>query len=971
VATATASCCIRGHWSTHATPGGLWRADDRWYPLRVHTDGTGRGRPGPRTATRFVVVVVLAVVVAVLTPVPAGAAPSLPPGFAVRDLPSGQERLLTDAVTVPDGSWYTTGKDGRVAWVSADGRTRTLAELPVVTMQDLGLTGVALAPDYATSGRIFLTRTLDVGGRRMLRLSSWAVVSSPEPQALADERVVWDLPAGSDVHAITDLVTATDGTLWVTIGDSSDFRIVDPQALRALDVDQGYGKLLHVFPDGTGVGTNPFYDPAAPGSWRSRVYASGFRSPFRFSLDPATGAPVVGDVGWNLWEEVDLVRPGASYGWPCWEGDRPTPGYADLPGCQGVGHSAPLWTYPHGPPGTSITGGVVYTGSSYPAKYRGAYFFGDYSSQRLYTLRYDAQGRLVTPPEADGFGRGIGLPVAFATAANGDLVYADIGGSRLKRLFYGPGNRAPTAAAVISSDPATRTVTFDGSGSSDLDGDPLTYRWDFGDGTSGTGTPVRHTYAGPGTTPLTARLTVTDPAGAQGTTDVVVVPANGVPVITLTAPPPDRTFAVGDGVEATATAVDPDEGPLPVRWSVVLVHCSGGYCHQHPGESFTADTFSRPFDDHGDDTHLEVVATATDRFGVEARAGFTALPRLHTLTIAGTTPSAVTVNGTARAVSEITVGARVTVIAPEVASDGVATFDRWENGDTSRERTLVMPDADVSLGATYVTPIDRRSAEDATLRALLGEPTGAETGDKALRYREYTGGRLYWTPGTGVHVVHGAILGAYLAAGGHTRFGAPRTDEAASSDGVGRFSEFAVDNASFWWTPATGAHEVHGDIGTRWRALGAERGVHGYPRSDERATPDGRGRFNDFQTGGIYWLPGRGAHSVHGAIYATWRARGYERGPLGFPVTSETRAPDGVGHYNHFERGSVYWTPQTGSHEVHGAIHARWAALGWERSYLGYPTSDEYAVPGGRRNDFQRGRITWEAATGRVVDQRS
>ncbi|HEV7872107.1 MAG TPA: PQQ-dependent sugar dehydrogenase [Modestobacter sp.] len=831
----------------------------------MHVDRAGRGRPGPRRAALLLLVgVVLAVVPGALTP--AGAADddgndpaaTLPPGFAVRDLPSGQDELLTDMVAEPGGSWFTTGKNGRVAWVSADGRARTLAELPVVTTRDVGLTGVALAPDHATSGRILLTRTLDVGGQWVLRLSSWAVVRSPEPEGIADEQVLWDLPAGTAYHAMTDVVTAADGTLWVTIGDSADVPVVDPQALRALDVDQGYGKLLHVHADGTGVDTNPYYDPAAPASWRSRVYASGFRSPFRFSLDPTTGAPVVGDVGWNTWEEIDLVRPGAGYGWPCWEGDQPTPGYADLPGCRGVVNTPPLWSYPHGPQGTSVTGGLVYTGSSYPEQYRGAYFFADYAAGRLYSLRYDAAGRLVSPPEPDGFGAGIGLPVAFATAGNGDLVYADIGGSTLKRLVHVPGNRAPTAVATTSTDPVSRTVALDGAGSSDLDGDPLTHRWDFGDGATGSGAQVSHTYAEPGTTPLTARLTVTDPAGAEGTTDVVVVPANGAPALTLAAPPPDRSYAVGDPVEATATAVDPDDGPLPVRWRAVLVHCSGGYCHEHPGESFADGTFSRPFDDHGDATHLEVVATATDRYGVQAGARFTALPRLRTLTLAATTPSAVTVNGTARAVSEITVGAAVTVIAPTVAADAVATFDRWEDGGLSRERTLMMPDTDVTLGATYLTPIDRRFAAEEPLRALLGEPTEPEAGDAALRYRGHAGGRLYWTPGTGVHEVHGEVLAGYLAAGGHARFGAPLTDE--------------------------------------------------------------------------------------------------------------TPTPDGTGRYSHFEGASVYWTAATGAHEVHGLIGGRWAALGREQSYLGYPVSDEYDVPGGRRGDFERGSITFDAATGQVVD---
>jgi glucose/arabinose dehydrogenase len=898
----------------------------------------------------------------------AEAAPSLPAGFALRTLPSGQSELLTDFAFAPDGSWFTTGKNGRVAWVSAGGRARTLATLPVVTVQDLGLTGIAVAADYATSGRLYTARTLTVADHWVMRLSAWTVKGSPEPTGLSGEKVIWDLPADADVHAMTDLVAAADGSLWVTIGDAADFRFVDPRALRALDVDDGRGKVLHVRPDGRGVPDNPYFDPAAPASWRSRVYASGFRSPFRMSLDPASGAPVVGDVGWNTWEEVDLVRPGASYGWPCWEGANRTPGYADLAECQGVSNAAPLDTYRHGPAGTSITGGLVYTGESYPAQYRGAYFFGDYASQRLYSMRYDAQGDVVREPEAAGFGVGNGSPVAFAAAANGDVVYADIGGSVLHRLVYVPGNRAPTAHITVSTDAATRTVTFDGGGSDDLDGDALTFRWDFGDGADATGLQVRHTYAAPGTQAVTARLTVTDPQGATGTATVVVVPADGAPVITLSAPPAGRLFAVGETVQAEATATDREDGALPVTWSVVLVHCSAGYCHDHPGESFSGDTFSRAFTDHGDDTRMEVTASARDSSGVRVQQTFVANARLRTLTISASTPSAVTVNGVARARARVTAGATVTVIAPTVATDGVATFDRWADG-APRSRTLTMPDDDLALAASYLTPIDRRYVADDAARAVLGEPTGAEAGDQEVRYREYTGGRLYWSPSADVHLVYGGILAAYLADGGHLRYGEPLTDELPTPDGIGRFNHFAALGASIYWTPATGARAVYGAIRVEWAALGWERGVHGYPRSSELTTPNGRGRYNDFQDGGIYWLPDIGARSVHGAIYRAWAGTGWEGGRLGFPLTDETTTPDQVGRYNHFEGGSVYWTQQTGAHVVEGAIRARWAALGWERSYLGYPTTDEYPVPGGRRADFQGGYVVWQAASGAVTDR--
>ncbi|MCU1605971.1 MAG: Glucose/sorbosone dehydrogenase, partial [Modestobacter sp.] len=370
---------------------------------------------------------------------PAAAAPSLPAGFAVQDMPSGQSAMLTDVAFAPDGSYFTTGKNGRVAWVAATGEARTLAELAVVTTGELGLISVAVASDYESSGEVYTVRSLSVGGQSMMRVSAWTVDDSSSPTSLTDERVIWDLPATVTNHGTTGLVPDPDGTLWVSIGDNSDFTRVDTQALRALDTTVGYGKVLHVRPDGRGVPGNPFYDPAAPSSWQSRVYASGFRAPFRLSLDPRTGEPVVGDVGWSSWEEVDLAGPGASYGWPCWEGRTATPGYKDLAACQGVRNTEPLWTYAHGPLGACVIGGVVYTGRSYPAQYRGAYFFGDYSSRRLYTLRYDAWGQLTRAPEDAGFGVDNGDPVEFGAAPNGDIVYADVGGSTLKRLVYDRG----------------------------------------------------------------------------------------------------------------------------------------------------------------------------------------------------------------------------------------------------------------------------------------------------------------------------------------------------------------------------------------------------------------------------------------------------------------------------------------------------------------------------------------------------
>ena len=107
--------------------------------------------------------------------------------------------------------------------------------------------------------------------------------------------------------------------------------------------------------------------------------------------------------------------------------------------------------------------------------------------------------------------------------------------------------------------------------------------------------------------------------------------------------------------------------------------------------------------------------------------------------------------------------------------------------------------------------------------------------------------------------------------------------------------------------------------------------------------------------------------AVYGAIGEKWAQLGGEGGFLGAPVTDETGTPDGVGRYNHFQGGSIYWTPQTGAHEVHGAIRDRWQSMGWETSRLRYPTSDERGMSGGRYSQFQEGRIDWTPEGGTEV----
>jgi uncharacterized protein with LGFP repeats len=227
----------------------------------------------------------------------------------------------------------------------------------------------------------------------------------------------------------------------------------------------------------------------------------------------------------------------------------------------------------------------------------------------------------------------------------------------------------------------------------------------------------------------------------------------------------------------------------------------------------------------------------------------------------------------------------------------------------------------------------------------------------------------YASPATGSHQVCGAIRDKYQSLGGPSGFlGYPTTDETPTPNSVGRFNHFANDG-SIYWAPGIGASSIHGAIRAKWATLGWERGVLGYPVTDETATPDGIGRFNHFSNAAsIYWTPNSGAWSIYGAIRTKWASLGWERGFLGYPVTDETSTPDGIGRFNHFSNaGSIYWTPNRGAWSIHGVIRSKWASLGWERSCLRYPVSDEFAIPGGRQSSFQQGVMTYSFSSGQAT----
>ncbi|MFL6142790.1 MAG: GH25 family lysozyme [Labedaea sp.] len=253
-------------------------------------------------------------------------------------------------------------------------------------------------------------------------------------------------------------------------------------------------------------------------------------------------------------------------------------------------------------------------------------------------------------------------------------------------------------------------------------------------------------------------------------------------------------------------------------------------------------------------------------------------------------------------------------------------------------------------------------------RSYLAYPTTGELGtpDGVGRASFFQRGAIYWTNATGAHEVQGAIYNTWSGLGYQASYlGYPVTGEANTPDNAGRFNNF--QRGAVYWTNVTGAHEVQGSIYDTWTGLGSERSYLAYPTTGELGTPDGVGRASFFQRGAVYWTNATGAHEVQGAIYNTWSGLGYQASYLAYPTTGELGTPDGVGRASFFQRGAIYWTNATGAHEVQGSIYNTWASLGYQTSALGYPTSGEFDVAGGRRSNFEHGFITWSAVNGAVT----
>ncbi|HLB24271.1 MAG TPA: PQQ-dependent sugar dehydrogenase [Dehalococcoidia bacterium] len=441
-------------------------------------------------------------------------------GFVTEAVVSGLF-VPTAFAFAPDGRIFITLKDGRVMLFKNGDVLGTpyYTVAPVNDYQDRGLLGIALDPNFAANGFVYLAFTYDNNPSDLTGLKTAQVIrvnaSTPsgdvasgasklvllgtQPGTVAKPSCEnWPLtadciPSDFDSHTIGNLRFGADGMLYVATGDGASYVTVDVRALRAqcigaagLDCDASgtngtvarlAGKILRVNPaNGQGLTDNPFYNEGGCTSLTStcsKIWAYGVRNAFRFTFKPGTNVMFSGEVGWDLYEEQNVINPGDNLGWPCYEGEEVQTGYAAYAICQALAPGSVtfgLYTYAH-PPGAAAVGGAFTGTNSYSPAYQNTYFFGDYARDEISTLKVDASNNLV-PGSLSTFTNTADGPVQLEiNPADGDVYYLSINTGELRHIQYVGGNLPPVAVASASpmAGLAPLLVDFSSAGSSDLD----------------------------------------------------------------------------------------------------------------------------------------------------------------------------------------------------------------------------------------------------------------------------------------------------------------------------------------------------------------------------------------------------------------------------------------------------------------------------------------------------------------------
>ena len=340
-----------------------------------------------RSSIRSTLLLLLAATCCVGSPLAAESNTSFHPSDGLKAVAAadGFDHPLFLCAAPGDPRLFVVEQPGRVRWIEG-GRQSAGVFLDVSALVkyggERGLLGLAFHPSYATNGFLFVDHTDRNGDTQVVRYTV-----RPDRQAVdpGSAKTLLSVKQPFANHNGGMLAFGPDGMLYFGLGDGGaagdpfgngqNTRSLLGKLLR-LDVDHGDP---YAIPDG-----NPF--KTRPSDGRPEIWAMGLRNPWRFAFDVTAHRLIIGDVGQNRYEEMDVVdagRAGANYGWNVREGlhgfgfPRPGPGNRVEPAVE----------YEHAD-GCSITGGYAYRGKAMP-QLAGMIFFSDYCSGWLRSFRWD------------------------------------------------------------------------------------------------------------------------------------------------------------------------------------------------------------------------------------------------------------------------------------------------------------------------------------------------------------------------------------------------------------------------------------------------------------------------------------------------------------------------------------------------------------------------------------------------------
>ena len=370
---------------------------------------------------------------------------------------------LTAMAFAPDGRIFALEQSGTArVIVNGERQSTPFVDLVVDSSGERGLLGVAFDPDYAANRYVYFYHTVPAGAgvgpaphNRVTRFTADAVNPNVAQPGSATTILNLDPLSGAMNHNGGAIHFGADGKLYVATGENAN----PPNSQTLANT---HGKMLRVNPDGTAPADNPFFTDDAVTQSRDYIWALGLRNPFTFAVDPEDGLIHINDVGQSAFEEIDVGRRGANYGWPSEEGpeDPPNPNFDD-----------PLFAYPRTGPndetGTVIAGGAFYrrpagAASPFPDAFDGDYFYADAGHGWIRWLDDNTASSSLIDNNVYGI-------VDLKVGPDGSLYYLSRNTGAVRRLRYtvqppgAPDLTTDTGANAIDNLTRDDTPTFVGS----------------------------------------------------------------------------------------------------------------------------------------------------------------------------------------------------------------------------------------------------------------------------------------------------------------------------------------------------------------------------------------------------------------------------------------------------------------------------------------------------------------------------